>query len=135
MLNHYDYINTFCSKVTPFENYENIIFGEVRFDYELSEMPKYFGVVTKLWHEPVINEDQFEVMKCQSNFKIHWHEKIEGNQLYPIIIKSINSLNEQAKKAFLQLSIPFLEVPCPLLESMLTELEDLAADLNSFYQN
>lgn len=134
MNNKYNYINTFNGVIKPFTLEEGFVFGSTSFNYDLKQMPKYFGIIVSYWHEFTLNEPQEETLRSQSNFSVVRAEEINGKLLYPLFKQSVLGLSQYLNGLLKQSATPVVEVPCPLLEEIQSELDTLAADLNSFYQ-
>jgi hypothetical protein len=129
MKNKYTHLHNFISDITPFNLPEGINFGTLCFDYDFRNWPEFFGVVTSYVHTGVSGV-KIEILKVQTNLKIEINEPITSSEIYPFIGYAVGQLNKTLKEEHTNIGIPFVIVPCPLLENMKIELDDLAKDLN-----
>jgi hypothetical protein len=130
MKNKYTHLHNFISDIIPFNVPGGLNYGTLCFDYDFTNWPDFFGVITSYVHHSVSGVE-IEILKVQTNYKIERKELITGTELYPFIDYAVSQLNQTLTEEHTNIGIPLLKAPCPSMEDMMIELENLAENLNN----
>ena len=131
MENNYKYIETNYSELASFNFVDTLQFWSVEFNYDLNRVAqKTLGINADVIFKTKMYIEGKEILKSHSYFVITRNEEIVGEELYKLIEHSIKVINIFLREKHLLLHIPVLEVPCPSLDEMKAEMNNLAICLN-----